>query len=132
MANKEVNYTDRCRKLRENSTDAELALWGYLRDRRLGGYKFRRQKQIGLYIADFVCCKSKVIIELDGGHHLDRKEYDDERTLYLRSMGYTVVRFWNDEVFNNINSVLEVILASCIKQLNPHPNPLPKLGEILS
>ena len=98
------------RKLRRHQTDAERHLWFYLRGRRLGGYKFRRQYWVGPYILDFVCLKKKLAIELDGGQHNEQLEYDNIRTSYFAERGYVVIRFWNHEVFQETEGVLEMIL----------------------
>ena len=76
-------------------TDAERALWRILRSRQLEGFKFRRQHSIGRYVVDFVCLERKVVIEVDGGHHAERFEADSERTKYLESEGFRVIRLWN-------------------------------------
>jgi very-short-patch-repair endonuclease len=84
----------RARDLRNNTTDAERALWRVLRGRQLQGFRFRRQVPIGGFIADFVCPQAKLIIELDGGQHAERSEYDAARTSRLEAMGYRVLRYW--------------------------------------
>jgi len=101
---------DRARSLRQSKTNAENRMWYFLRDRRLNGYKFVRECVLGPYIADFVCREKKLIIEVDGGQHMDAAEYDKQRTENLAKDGYRVLRFWNDEVFINIQGVLEAIL----------------------
>jgi adenine-specific DNA-methyltransferase len=101
----------RARKLRKNTTDAETLLWRHLRDRRLAGFKFRRQHVIGHYIVDFLCPLEKLIVELDGGQHADGTAYDERRTGYLESKGYRVVRFWNNDALRDVDSVLVVILG---------------------
>ena len=101
----------RARKLRQNATDAETLLWRHLRDRRLAGFKFRRQHVIGHYIVDYVCPSEKLIVELDGGQHADRVAYDERRTGYLESNGFRVVRFWNNDLLRDVDSVLVVILG---------------------
>ncbi|MCY4572641.1 MAG: endonuclease domain-containing protein [Gemmatimonadetes bacterium] len=106
----EHNLTERARELRRQSTDAERMLWSRLRDRRLRGIKFRRQAQIGQYIVDFLCMERRLIIELDGGHHADQRDSDDARTRALESDGFRVLRFWNNEVLREPDSVLEAIL----------------------
>lgn len=111
----------RARHLRKNFTDAEDYLWQFLKNRQLQGYKFRRQHVVDDYILDFVCEKKKLVVELDGSQHLEELAYDEKRTRYLNEMGYRVLRFWNDAVFLEIESVLEVIVDA----LDPHPNPLP-------
>ena len=103
---------DRVRSLRQDMTDAENRMWYFLRNRRLNGYKFVREYVIGFYIADFVCREKKLIIEVDGGQHMDAIEYDQRRTAHLIKLGYNVLRVWNNEVFNNIEGVLATILSS--------------------
>ncbi len=102
---------DRARALRAAGTEAEHRLWARPRDRQLSGVKFRRQHPIGPYITDFFCLEACLVIELDGSQHSDpqAREADEQRTQYLESQGYTVLRFWNDEVSNNIDGVLERI-----------------------
>jgi len=86
--------------LKENPTDAEKLIWGYLRNKKIG-YKIRRQHVIDNFIPDFVCLSKKVVIEIDGGVHLQQQEYDASRTNILNEKGYKVIRFTNDEVFAN-------------------------------
>ncbi|WP_349258714.1 endonuclease domain-containing protein [Steroidobacter sp.] len=111
------------RTLRANSTEAEQRLWANLRNRRLAGFKFRRQQPLGPYIVDFVCVERKLIVEADGGQHADRREYDDARSEYLERRGYRVLRFWNNDVLLETEAVLEVILKGL---LDPSPEPLPQ------
>ncbi|MFY9685068.1 MAG: endonuclease domain-containing protein [Pseudolabrys sp.] len=113
------------RRLRHNQTDAERVLWFRVRDRRLGGLKFRRQVPIGSYIVDFCCEAGRVIVELDGGQHSSRAAYDTQRTAELEAYGYLVLRFWNGDVIGNINGVLETIVATAQRHEPPHPDPLP-------
>ncbi|QSV47229.1 endonuclease domain-containing protein [Geobacter benzoatilyticus] len=108
-----INLTAAAKELRRNSTDAERLLWSYLKAKRLNGLKFRRQEQIGRFIADFVCYEKGVIVEADGGQHAQEKEKDAERTDWLNSQGFTVLRFWNHEIMTNINGVLEIIRTHC-------------------
>ena len=96
-------------ELRKDPTPAEAKLWSRLRKGQLE-VTFRRQHAIGNFIPDFVCIQKKLIIELDGSQHLEQEEYDQERTKYLESQGYKVIRFWNNDVMDRINSVLEIIL----------------------
>ena len=103
----------RARNLRKNSTDAERHLWYYLRAGRLG-FKFKRQVPIGVYIADFVCLEKRLVIELDGGQHMDNKIYDIKRTDWLMTSGFKVLRFWNHEVFQETSSVLEAIMSALL------------------
>ena len=96
--------------LRKNQTDAEALLWRHLRNRQLGGYKFRRQHSFPPYIVDFVSIEIRLVIELDGGQHASATEADERRTKFLEHKGFSVVRFWNNEVLVNIEAVLERIL----------------------
>ena len=116
------------RALRAKSTDAERRLWYYLRDRRLSGYRFRRQVPIGRFVVDFVCMRARLIVELDSGQHADSALDDLERTRCLARAGYHVIRFWNDEALQRTEAVLESILEALI-QACPHPSPLPQAGE---
>jgi very-short-patch-repair endonuclease len=126
----DLNLTETARKLRKESTDAEQLLWRYLRRKQLHGLKFRRQEQIGRFIADFVCYENALIIEADGGQHAVEKEKDLERTAWLNSQGFTVLRFWNNEILSNTEGVLEVIYNACgAAPPGPLPDPLPPRGE---
>ncbi len=117
--------------LRTNQTDTEQRLWYHLRGHRFMALKFKRQKPIGHYIADFVCLECNLIIELDGGQHSENIEYDVERDAWLRGQGFTVLRFWNNDVMQNIESVLEAIrLAVTEKTLSPTPLPQAGRGDI--
>src|SRR5438132_438394 len=116
------------RTLRKASTDAETKLWQALRARQLAGWKFRRQVPIGPYIADFVCLDAKLIVELDGGQHAERQSYDEDRTGFLQSVGFVLLRFWDHEVLVDLEAVLEQLLRS-LPSGHPHPNPLPPAGE---
>ena len=99
----------RAKQLRRDMTPAEIKLHAHLRAHRMGGVQFRPQHAIGNYIVDFCAPRRKLIVELDGSQHLEQEEYDEERTAYLKSKGYRVLRFWNNDVTNNIDSVLTVI-----------------------
>lgn len=99
----------RAGELRKELTLAERKLWAYLRGDKLNGVNFRRQHAIGNFIVDFVSVKKKLIIELDGSQHLEQAEYDVERSKYFKSLGYKVVRFWNNQVENDINGVIRAI-----------------------
>ncbi len=100
---------DRARELRREMTDAERLLWSRLRRRQMFGDKFRRQQPLGPYIVDFVCLDKRLIVELDGGQHAEQQEYDAERTRWLEEQGFRVLRFWNNQVFDEPESVLRVI-----------------------
>ena len=99
------------RRLRRDSTDTERRLWAVLRDRRLAGYRFRRQHPIANFIVDFACTKHRLIIEADGGQHADN-EADQRRTAALQSEGWRIIRFWNNDVLSNTEGVIEVILEA--------------------
>jgi very-short-patch-repair endonuclease len=103
----------RARELRKEMTPSEQALWEYLRNRKLNGFKFRRQHPLGPYVADFYCAEHRLVIELDGGIHESQIERDTARTLQFESFGYRVLRFRNQEVEQNIDAVLEAILEVC-------------------
>jgi len=110
---------DFAKQLRRNMTDAENLLWYRLRGHRLNGMKFKRQQPLGNYIVDFVCFEAKVVIEVDGGQHLDNMQ-DQQRDVWLRSQGFEVLRFWNNEVLEQTDAVLEKVHQS----LTPSPLPL--------
>lgn len=101
----------RSRRLRRQQTEAETRLWSRLRAKRLHGLKFRRQVPIGNYIADFVCPGAKLVVEVDGSQHADDSGYDARRTEFLEREGYRVLRFWNNEVLAETDSVIEKIAA---------------------
>jgi very-short-patch-repair endonuclease len=103
----ERKLTPVARNLRRRSTDAENRLWYYLRGRRFGGAKFVRQFPIGPHVADFACRSLKLAIELDGGQH--SPEVDASRTQAIEAFGYRIIRFWNNDVLQNTEGVLEVI-----------------------
>jgi very-short-patch-repair endonuclease len=109
-----IGARDRARSLRRGSTGAENRLWFLLRDRRLLGYRFRRQHPIGPFVVDFACTRHRVIIEADGSQHLD-SDADERRTAYLERDGWKVLRFWNNDIANNTAGVLTVILEALTK-----------------
>jgi very-short-patch-repair endonuclease len=113
--------TIQARHLRKNMTDAEQALWQQLRFRQVLGYKFRRQHPIGPYICDFVCLEKMLVIEVDGGQHLERKQYDNQRDNFLELYGFIVLRFWNHEVLLQRDSVLEAIYRYLASGEIPYP-----------
>ncbi|MDD2775091.1 MAG: endonuclease domain-containing protein [Gallionella sp.] len=123
MANPKIlNYA---KTLRSHQTDAELRLWYHLRAHRFLDFKFKRQKPIGNYIVDFVCLEKKLIVELDGGQHGGQMQYDLARDAWLREQGYTVLRFWNNDVMQQLESVLEAILIALETKKPSPPAPLP-------
>jgi very-short-patch-repair endonuclease len=108
--------------LRRKQTDAEKILWYHLSNRNLEGVKFRRQTQVEDYIVDFVCFEKKLIIELDGGQHNETrvKIKDEERTRALKKKHYRVLRYWDNDVLQNTDSVLEHIRISLTQESHPH------------
>ena len=115
------NLKDNRKKLRHNMTDAEILLWSRIQNKQLCGYKFRRQHSIGGYIVDFYCPKLKLAIELDGGQHNQEENiiYDEERTRYLNSLNIKVIRYWNYEVLESINDVLDDIVNKMMDVTKP-------------
>ena len=104
--------TIRARTLRRDQTDAERKLWSMLRNRQLGGRKFRRQVPIDRYFVDFACVEAKLVVELDGGQHADQIAYDAERTQVIEMCGWRVIRFWNHDVLRESEGVADAILAA--------------------
>jgi len=107
-----MDIKEKARTLRRNQTDAEKLVWQRLRNRQLMDKRFRRQYPIGQYIVDFVCLNLRLIVELDGGQHMDQQAYDERRSDYLNQQGFVVVRFWNNEVMGNIEGVLESLILT--------------------
>jgi very-short-patch-repair endonuclease len=109
----------RARQLRRDMSEAEKKLWYHLRHRRMGGHRFRRQAPMGSYIADFACLSARLIIEVDGGQHSEDayEALDVQRTEWLATRGYRVLRFWNSQVLTEIDSVTETIFNA----LSPSP-----------
>ena len=101
-------------ELRNNSTDVERLLWRHLRNSQLEGVEFRRQQPIETYIVDFISFDKKIVIELDGGQHAENNDYDMHRDACFIANGFTVLRFWNNDVIENIEGVLEVIRLQCL------------------
>ncbi len=124
------------KELRKNMTDAENTLWYYLQKRQMNGTKFRKQSPIGNYIVDFISFEEKLILELDGGQHLEALKigHDKVRDRFLSEAGFKVLRFLNNDIFENIQGVLEVIFNTIISSnstlvATPHPNPPPQGGR---
>lgn len=109
------------RDLRKRRTKEEILLWSKLRNNQTG-YKWRRQVSIGNYIADFYCREKLLVIELDGSHHLDNKEYDRDRDGFFKFLGIKTLRFWNNEVIKSTTLVIEKILIE-FKRTSPQPSP---------
>ena len=116
--------------LRSTQTDAEQRLWYFLRAHRFMEMKFKRQKPVGHYIVDFICHEHNLIVEVDGGQHQDDVEYDRRRDAWLQAQGYTVLRFWNNDVMQQTEIVLEAIRAAAVgNALSPCPSPASGRGE---
>jgi very-short-patch-repair endonuclease len=113
----------RARNLRSNMTQAERRLWYHLRDRRFDGWKFRRQVSLGDYVVDFICQSARLIIEVDGGQHMERRDADATRTAWLDSQGYRVLRFWNNDVLGNLDGVAVVVMQALMDASSPRPSP---------
>jgi very-short-patch-repair endonuclease len=130
MRTRDIPTAARAQTLRAIPTEAERKLWRRLRDRRLGGAKFVRQAAVGPYFADFACRESKLIVELDGSQHAE-SAHDEKRDAFRLSQGYSVLRFWNDDVLRSIDGVCETILAALEGRLEPYERfktPTPAVG----
>src|SRR5262249_42042639 len=114
------------RRLRANQTGAELRLWKHLRKLETRGTHFRRQVPIGPYVADFACLASRLLIELDGSQHGEdpTKSQDQQRTRWLEAEGYRVLRFWNNDITNNLEGVLETIYVALYGSRDTEVSPL--------
>ena len=122
----------RAKELHRNMTEPEAKLWARLRAHRTAAIHFRNQHAIGNYVVDFCAPRQKLIIELDGSQHLEQAGYDSERTAFLQSKGYRVLRFWNNDVMNNIDSVVSVIYDALEQDplpASPKCGNAPHLGE---
>jgi len=113
------------REQRQADIPAEKKLWSILRNRALAGFKFRRQHPIGPYVVDFACPECKLVVELDGESHLDRRNMDEVRTRLIQSEGWKVIRFWNSEVYDDFEAVQEVIYRECIERTTERTPPSP-------
>jgi len=129
QTNKKILHARLQQNLRNTPTDSESKLWQRLRHRQLDGCKFRRQHPFGDFILDFVCLERKVIVELDGSQHADAAGYDEARSRFLEISGFIVLRFWNNEVLENLEGVLEVILRTLSDRATPSPPNPPLEGE---
>jgi very-short-patch-repair endonuclease len=125
---RQSHLTHVAKLLRHEMTDAERVLWREVRAHRFAGFKFKRQEPLGLYVVDFVCYEARLIVELDGGQHANQQEADAERTCWLESRGFRVVRFWNNDVLTNMAGVMQEIERNLTPPSPPLPGPLPR-GE---
>ena len=122
---------DRAKSMRSEPTPSEHRLWQILRAKRLAGHKFKRQLVIDHYIADFACIGHRLIVEADGGRH-SVSEYDEKRDAYLQAQGFRILRFWNNEIFNNEEGVLTSIfdaLTAPLPARAAHESPSPAEGR---
>ncbi len=113
----------RAQDMRRNSTDAEKLLWRHLRNRQVDGFKFRRQVWLDSFVADFYCAEAKLVVEADGGQHDEGHDADTRRSAILREKGFRIVRFWNNDVTENIEGAIEMV-RSALGEL-----PSPSRGE---
>src|SRR5436190_8315249 len=104
---------DRARELRRQPVPTEQLLWRHLRGRRFADFKFRRQHPVGPYFADLACHECRLIVELDGETHIGQEARDGTRTEYLHAQGWLVLRFWNTQVYDDLEAVLEAIFDTC-------------------
>ena len=104
------------KSLRKNATEAETLLWSRLKAKQMEGIKFRRQQPIGRFIVDFVSFEKRIVVELDGSQHAIEKEKDRKRDRLLKNNDFVVLRFWDNEVFENMEGILEVIRKKCISK----------------
>ncbi|MBF0309479.1 MAG: endonuclease domain-containing protein [Magnetococcales bacterium] len=120
------------RRLRKNSTDAEILLWRLLRGRQIAEVKFRRQYPIPPYVLDFYCHELHLAIELDGGQHLERQQHDLSREAFLKERGVRILRYWNNQLLQETEAVLEAIYREVMslkadsisfQTLTPNPSP---------
>ena len=122
-----MSLVDQAKRLRSRQTEAEQRLWYHLRAHRFMGLKFKRQKPLGHYIVDFICHECRLVVEVDGGQHTVQTDYDHQRDAWLRERGYRVLRFWNHEVMQELDGVLERIRLAALAPSPPAP--LPPAGE---
>jgi very-short-patch-repair endonuclease len=115
----------RSRKLRDEMTETERLLWKKLRGKQINHYKFRRQHPYGKYILDFVCLEANLVIEVDGGQHQENTMYDQDRSRWLERQGFKVLRFWNNEVLDNLDAVAQVIWHELHPDIQPPSQPSP-------
>lgn len=112
------------KNLKSEMTEAEKLLWSKIRRKQLNGVKFCRQKIVGNYIVDFLSFEKRLIIELDGGQHASQTEYDSVRTKYLEEQGFTVIRFWNNEVLQRTDDIMNILWELTYSEVSsPQPSP---------
>ena len=126
--NRDPLSIERARNLRRETTPTERILWKHLRGRLFDGFRFCRQHPIGPFVVDFCCLSKRLVIELDGETHIGREQQDKDRSRWLEARGCQILRFWNTEIFEDLDSVLEVVYLACQKG-PPHPYPLSLQGR---
>ena len=122
-----MNLLKQAKCLRSDQTEAEQRLWYHLRAHRFMDLKFKRQTPMGRYIVDFICHEHRLIVEVDGGQHAERTDYDEQRDAWLGEQGLRVLRFWNHEVMQELDGVLERIRLAILEPSPPAPPP--RAGE---
>jgi very-short-patch-repair endonuclease len=134
--NRKPLFIERAHEMRQQPNDAEAMVWNALRNRQLRGFKFRRQYAIGNYIADFYCAEAKLVLELDGQSHIGKEGYDANRIAWLESQGLCVLRFTNQDVYESLEELLEVVWRKCVERTaettrssSPSPQPSPRSTE---
>jgi len=120
----------RVRQLRRDMTPAEKMLWSGLRGRRLEGFKFRSQVWLGSFIADFFCWEAKLVVEVDGAQHVEHAGYDLARTRRLARDGYEVLRFWNNDVLQDLDTVLTIVRAELLERVPSPSRPAAQAGAL--
>src|SRR5438477_4927561 len=113
--------TSSARRLRQNRTEAERALWARLRRKQLDGVRFRQQVPLGRYVVDFLCFERRLIIEVDGGQHALAMPADRARAAWLEERGFRLIRFWNHDVLKNMDGVIESVLKALRASVSPPP-----------
>ena len=121
--------SEAARRLRGNTTEAEKKLWSVLRRQQVDGLRFRRQVPLGRYVVDFACYGARLVVEVDGGQHADQEAKDDARTRWLESQNFRVIRFWNNDVLENLEGVVAAIRTAVDRRVPPHPDPPPPGGR---
>jgi very-short-patch-repair endonuclease len=119
--NQDPRLLEFAREMRKEPTPAERRMWRLLRNRRLAGFRFRRQHPVGRYIADFYCAVARLVIELDGDTHVGNEEADRVREEYLRDRGLRVIRFWNFRFAEDGDAVLDAVYAACVEGTRDNP-----------
>jgi len=123
QTNKRMLQSKLQRALRNNMPDAERVLWSALRRRQIGDFRFRRQHPFGSYILDFVCLEAMLVIEVDGGQHVEGAKIDEARSAFLSNAGFRVLRFWDNDVLKNIEDVKESIWRALHTPPPSQPSP---------